>query len=83
MGRPAGGRVQRGLVGQLEMHEDRDYAEFGIVAIMVCPAWAMTWRCESTWNQVAGTKGKRKVLTVREVLKEAWNAPVSRRTGIG
>ena len=34
-------------------------------------------------NLVAGTKGKRKACTVRRGLNEAWNEPVSRRTGIG
>ncbi len=53
------------------------------LVVVVGPAWAMTWRWESSRNQVAGTEGKRKASVARRALNEAWNEPVSRRTGIG
>ena len=43
----------------------------------------MTWRWESSRNEVAGTEGKRKASVARRALNEAWNEPVSRQTGIG
>ena len=38
---------------------------------VVGPAWAMTWRCKSSRNLVAGTEGKRKAFVVRRTLNEA------------
>ena len=51
--------------------------------LFVRPAWALTRRCKSSGNLVAGTQGNRKAGAARPTLKEAGNEPARRRTGIG
>ena len=47
------------------------------------PAWAQTWRCKSSPEQVTAREGKRKGGRATDRLKEAWNEPVGRWTRTG
>jgi hypothetical protein len=49
----------------------------------VCPAWLVTWGCESPGELVVAIQANRKAATVREPLKEAGSESVGRRTGTG
>jgi len=50
---------------------------------LVRPAWAQTWRCKSSPEQVTAREGKRKGGRATDRLEEAWNEPAGRwiRTG--
>lgn len=40
---------------------------------MVCPAWALTWRCKSSPELATAREVKRKGVRVTNRLKEAWS----------
>jgi hypothetical protein len=50
---------------------------------LVRPAWAQTWRCKSSPEQVTAREGKRKGGRATDRLEEAWNEPAGRWTRTG
>ena len=50
---------------------------------IVRPAWALTWRCESSRELVTATEGNCRVSIREDGMKEAENEAAGRRAGSG
>ena len=52
------------------------HTEPALFFLFVCPAWLVTWRCESSGELVVAIQANRKASRVTDTLKEAGSESV-------